>query len=187
MNDERSAPIFFFAPFVSSTMRIEPAWIDHNGHLNMAYYHVLFDRAVDEAFEILGLGPDYVATRNGSTFTAETHVLYRRELLLRHAVRTTVQLVDFDEKRLHLYQEVRHASEGWVAATSESLHLHVEMGARRVAPFPDDILRNLDTMRASHGHMPRPEVAGRVIGLARKPAAAEAEPERRAAAGGTRH
>ena len=41
----------FFAPFVSSVMRVEPAWIDYNGHLNMAYYNVLFDRAVDEALE----------------------------------------------------------------------------------------------------------------------------------------
>ena len=43
----------FFAPFVSSVMTVEPAWIDYNGHLNMAYYNVLFDRAVDEAFELL--------------------------------------------------------------------------------------------------------------------------------------
>ena len=40
---------FFFAPFVSSTMRVEPGWIDYNGHMNMAYYHVLFDRALEEA------------------------------------------------------------------------------------------------------------------------------------------
>ena len=186
MNDERSAPIFFFAPFVSSTQRIQPAWIDHNGHLNMAYYHVLFDRAVDEAFEIIGLGPDYLAARNHSTFTAETHVLYTRELTLRDSVRTTVQLVDFDEKRLHLYQEVRHAGEGWVAATGEALFLHVEMRARRVAPFPRDILANLAAMRASHAGMPRPEAVGRVIGLtSRRRAAHDAPPER--AAAGTRH
>src|SRR5688572_3341505 len=35
----------FFAPFVSSVMRVEKGWIDYNGHLNMAYYNVLFDRA----------------------------------------------------------------------------------------------------------------------------------------------
>ena len=46
----------FFAPFVSSAMRVEPGWIDYNGHLNMAYYNVLFDRAVDEVYELLGLG-----------------------------------------------------------------------------------------------------------------------------------
>jgi acyl-CoA thioester hydrolase len=80
MADERTAPIFFFAPFVSSTMTVEPSWIDYNGHMNMAYYHVLFDRAVDEAFEVVGLGPDYVAERNASYYVAEVHTLYRREL-----------------------------------------------------------------------------------------------------------
>jgi hypothetical protein len=49
----------FFAPFVSSVMRVEPAWIDYNGHLNMAYYNVLFDRAGDEAFDLLGCGAGY--------------------------------------------------------------------------------------------------------------------------------
>ncbi len=28
-------------------MQIEPHWIDYNGHLNMAYYNVMFDRAID--------------------------------------------------------------------------------------------------------------------------------------------
>ena len=53
----------FFAPFVSSVMRVEDHWIDYNGHLNMAYYNVLFDRAVDEAYELIGIGSDYVTQR----------------------------------------------------------------------------------------------------------------------------
>src|SRR5262249_48743347 len=69
----------FFAPFVSSVMRVEPAWIDYNGHLNMAYYNVLFDRAVDEAYELLGIGADYVAKRRHSLYTAEVHLRYLRE------------------------------------------------------------------------------------------------------------
>jgi len=50
----------FFAPFVSSVMRVEPDWINYNGHLNMAYYHVLFDRAFDEVLRLIGADPDYV-------------------------------------------------------------------------------------------------------------------------------
>ena len=53
----------FFAPFVSSVMRVEPQWIDYNGHLNMAYYNVLFDRAVDEIYALIGVGAEYVAAR----------------------------------------------------------------------------------------------------------------------------
>ena len=32
---DRPEPLFF-APFVASVMTVEPAWIDYNGHLNMA-------------------------------------------------------------------------------------------------------------------------------------------------------
>ena len=70
----------FFAPFVSSVMKVEQSWIDYNGHLNMAYYNVLFDRCVDEAYELLGIGLEYLKSRQHSTFTAEAHVRYLREL-----------------------------------------------------------------------------------------------------------
>src|SRR3982751_4459838 len=58
-------------PFQSSVMTVEPAWIDYNGHLNMAYYNVLFDRALDQASDLLGLGPTYLRSHECSTFTAE--------------------------------------------------------------------------------------------------------------------
>ena len=80
MQDEVRTTALFFAPFVSSSMRVEPDWIDYNGHLNIAYYHVLFDRAVDEVFSLVGLNRDYVDTRNASFFAAECHILYKREL-----------------------------------------------------------------------------------------------------------
>ena len=181
MTDERTGPIFFFAPFVSSTMRVEPAWIDFNGHMNMAYYHVLFDRAVDEGFGVVGLGPDYLADRNASYFTAEVHTRYLRELTLNDSVRVTLQLIDFDEKRLHFYMEIRHAAEGWVAATAEHLSLHVDMGTRRVRPFTEDILTNLTVMKAAHARLARPAILGRVGGV---PAKKSDEPM---LATGTRH
>jgi acyl-CoA thioester hydrolase len=182
MAEDRTAPIFFFAPFVSSTMRVEPEWIDYNGHMNMAYYHVLFDRAVDEAFAGVGLGPDYPEERGASYFAAEVHVLYRRELKVNDAVRVTVQLIDSDDKRLHFYLEIRHRVEGWVAASSENLSLHVDMATRKVTPFPADILDNLGVMKAAHARLPRPPALGRVIGMGRHSAAEE--PIR---ATGTRH
>jgi len=169
MADERVAPIFFFAPFVSSTQRVEPAWVDYNGHMNLAYYQVLFDRAVDEAFALVGLGPDYRQAREASFFAAETHTLYKRELTAGEAVRVTIQLIDYDDKRLHFYQEARHAAEGWVAATCENLSLHIDMATRRVAPFPDDILDNLAVMRAAHARLKTPEALGRAMGLRRRP------------------
>jgi acyl-CoA thioester hydrolase len=155
----------FFAPFVSSVMRVEPAWIDYNGHLNMAYYNVLLDRAVDEVFELLGCGLDYVGEHQLSCFTAEAHVRYLRELRADTPVRVTFQLLDYDGKRMHYFEQLFHAGEGWVSATSENMSLHVDMQQKRTAPFPDRILTALARMRASHANLPRPEAAGRGIAM----------------------
>lgn len=155
------------APLVSRTMEIEKEWIDYNGHLNMAYYNVLFDRCADEAFDMLGMGPRYAEERKLTTYTAEVHVCYVRELHLGDRVRGTLQLLDFDEKRFHVFQELHHV-DGWLAATSESLTLHVDMTGPKVAHFPDDILANFKEMHGSHAALSRPERAGRSIGIKRK-------------------
>ncbi len=156
------------APFVSRVMEVEKDWIDYNGHLNMAYYNVLFDRASDEAFEVMGLGPDYAKERRLTIYSAEVHVCYVRELHLGDKVTVTFHLLDHDEKRLRFYQEIRHAEKGWLAATSEQLALHVDMAGPKVAPFPPDILARVEAMRAAHAGLPMPERAGRAIGIRRK-------------------
>jgi len=158
----------FAAPFVSSLMRVEPAWIDYNGHLNMAYYNVLFDRAVDEAYEVLGIGLDYLKQTHHSTFTAEAHVRYLRELHESDPVRVTFQLLDFDSKRIHYFEQLLHADEGWVSATSENMTLHVDMATKKVAPFPDSVVRSLARMKEAHAHLPVPDGAGRRIKMPAK-------------------
>ena len=45
-----------------------PEWIDYNGHLNMAYYVLMFDNATDHFFDLIDLGRDYVERRNHSAF-----------------------------------------------------------------------------------------------------------------------
>ena len=151
------------APFVSRVMEIEKDWIDYNGHLNMAYYNVLFDRAVDEAFELIGCGLDYVKTRRHSCFTAEAHLRYLRELHADDPVRVTFQLIDYDAKRMHYFEQLFHATEGFVSATSEIMSLHVDMLAKKTVAFPPEIVRCLAKMKAAHAKLPRPEVAGRSI------------------------
>ena len=168
MLDRTDLEPLFFAPFVSSVMRVEPAWIDYNGHLNMAYYNVLFDRCVDEAYELLGVGADYLSTHKHSTFTAEVHVRYLRETHENEPVRVTFQLLDYDEKRIHYFQRLFHATEGWMSATSENMTLHVDMAAKKVAPFPEKVRRTLARMKAEHGRLPRPEAAGRSIAMPTK-------------------
>src|SRR4249920_2236431 len=151
------------APFLASVMQIEPQWIDYNGHLNMAYYNVMFDRAIDELWLRLGIGPGYMKARKGSTCTAECHVRYLREIHLGDPVQVSVLLVGADEKRLHTFEELRHATEGWLSATSENMTMHIDMSARKTAPFPPDIRARIQAVADAHAAIPRPEGVGRRV------------------------
>ena len=153
------------APFLSSVMQIEPQWIDYNGHLNMAYYNVMMDRAIDELWLQLGIGPTYMKERHGSTFTAEAHVRYLREIHLGDPVQVSVWLLGADEKRLHTFEELRHAEEGWLSATSENMTVHIDMSVRKVAPFPADIRARIAAVAGSHAVLPRPEGTGRKVAM----------------------
>ena len=157
-----------FAPFVASLMRVEDDWIDYNGHLNMAYYNVLFDRAVDEVYALIGVGADHMKERGLTMFTAEAHVRYLRELHAGDQVRVSFQLLDFDAKRLHYFQELHHAAEGFLSATCEVMSLHVDLASKKTAPFPPDVEQKLRLMAQSHARLPRPEAAGRRISTSQK-------------------
>lgn len=154
-------------PYLSDRLAIEPDWVDYNGHLNMAYYNVLFDRACDVFVASAGLGPDYVAARGLSYMTAEIHVCYLREVFLGAPLQVRTRILDLDAKRLHLFAELIHAEEGWVSATSEQMYLHVDLVARRVVPWPADLRAGLEALWAPTRHLPLPDRAGRRIGIAR--------------------
>src|SRR6201989_2053336 len=150
-------------PFLAWVMQIEPQWIDYNGHLNMTYYNVMFDRAIDELWLKLGIGPGYMRDRHGSTFTAECHVRYLREIHLGDPVQVSILLVGADEKRLHTFEELRHAGEGWLSATSENMTVHIDMSARKTAPFPSDIRARIEALAQAHAAIPRPDGVGRRV------------------------
>lgn len=143
---------------------LDPAWFDYNGHLNMAYYNVLFDNALDCLLDELGGGAAYREKANSSFFTAEAHVSYLRELKPGSKVHTDLRIVDFDAKRLHVFEEL-YSTEGFLSATTETLLLHVDMSGPKVSPMPDELLSTIKTMADIHRTLPRPEQLGRTIGI----------------------
>ena len=152
----------------SSVMAIDPAWVDYNGHLNQAYYGVIFDRSIDQVLMPVGLGPDYIKTRNLSFMTVECHTCFVRELMQTDPVRVVSRIVDVDDKRLHMFSELVHASDGWLSATAEWMFLHVDMSTRRTSAWPADIREKLDALKTAAATLPLPDRVGRKIGIVRK-------------------
>ena len=142
-------------------------WIDSNGHMNLAYYVVVFDLATDALFDHLGIGIPYREATDNSCFTAETHTIYEREVTLGDRLVVRTRLLDADAKRLHYFHEMFHAGDGFRACVQELISLHVDMGTRRTAPFPADRQAAIEAfLRESEGVPPPPE-AGRRIAIPR--------------------
>ena len=156
------------APFKSRLMTVQDDWIDYNGHLNMAYYNVLFDACIDEVHDALGLGAGYRHKANASTFTAQAQIIYVRELHAGDKVYVTCRMLDADEKRTHTFLELFHADDGYLSAVSEQIHLHVDLDTKRVAPFPQNIGENISAMVKAHSRLPRSRHIGQAIGIGDK-------------------
>jgi acyl-CoA thioester hydrolase len=144
-----------------------PEWIDINDHMNVAYYVLAFDLAVDALWHSFGITDDYITNDGGSTFAVESHVRYLRELRLGDPYVVTVQLLGFDEKRIHQFQRLYHGTEHYLAATAEWLNLHVSLDTRRVSPWPGPILDRIRTVADGQSGQPRPAEAGRRITISK--------------------
>lgn len=148
---------------------VREEWTDYNGHMNLAYYVLVFDHATDAFYPTVGLGEAYRDRTNCSSFTVETHTTYPAELLTGEEIYCTTQLLDFDDKRIHYFHAMYHAEKGTLASTTELLAVHVDLTERRVVAMPPEILGNLAAVLEAHRALPRPEQAGRIIGIRRRP------------------
>jgi acyl-CoA thioester hydrolase len=153
------------APFDEYRDVVRPEWIDHNGHMNMGYYVVVFDYATDAFLAWAGLGSEHRRRAQVTTFCLEAHVTYHREVRREDPLRFTTLLLGHDAKRVHYIHEMYHAREGYLAATNELMSLHVSLATRRGASMAPGVLARLAEIQAAHDARPRPPQAGRRIGL----------------------
>jgi acyl-CoA thioester hydrolase len=149
--------------------RVRPEWMDHNGHMNMGFYVVVFDFATDEFFRWIGLDAAHRSAKRVTTFALEAHVTYHREVREGDPLRFTTLLLAHDVKRLHYFHQMFHAEEGYLAATNELMSLHVSEETRRGAPMAPEILERLRPIQKAHDQLPRPPQVGRRMGLATPP------------------
>ena len=122
---------------------VKPEWIDHNGHMNVAFFVLAFDEATDDVYEQWGIGMDYPDTSGCSVFTLGINVDYLGELFEGDAIRVETTLVDHDAKRIHYFHRMIDTGSGKLVATNECLCMNVDLTARKSAPFPDDVIEKL--------------------------------------------
>jgi acyl-CoA thioester hydrolase len=160
------------APLTLHRETVKPEWVDYNGHMNVAYYVLVFDHATDDLLDHIGLDAAYRDAHGGSVFVVEAHVTYENEVMEGDEVAVSTQILDADAKRMHVFHRMHKPGDpdGTTIATNELMILHMDMAERRSAAMPDAIQKRLTDLRTRHAALPHPPQAGRTIGIRRKPA-----------------
>ena len=112
----------------------------------------------------LGVDAGYLAG-GGSFFTVETHLSHLRQLEAGDRVQITTQLLDADEKRLHVFHVLSREGTSDPLATAEQMLLHVDTESGRAAPAREPVRERVAELARRHEALPRPELAGRSIGV----------------------
>ena len=155
------------APLALFTDIVRPEWLDYNQHMTEGYYGVVFGNATDAFMDFIGLDAEYREKTKCTIYTVETHTYFLQELKANNPLHLTTQLLGFDAKRLHIFHQMYHATEDYLAATMEAMLLHVNNEPRVVA-MPPKVLAKAQATLEAHSILPRPSQAGRSINMPAK-------------------
>lgn len=149
------------APITLSLDEVDPELIDDNGHMAALAYATVFSRASKEFLDRLRVGSRYLNEDGRTVFILHWHVTYLREVMEGARLRITGRLLDRGDKLIHYFIEMHvEGEEGYLAATSEHMEIHIDLATRRPAPFLPHIAQLLDAHLAAQAHLPRPPQAG---------------------------
>ncbi|UWQ52116.1 carnitine 3-dehydrogenase (plasmid) [Leisingera caerulea] len=147
---------------VTVSRPVPQSWTDYNGHMNEAHYTEASAQATDRFMEMIGADAEYIAA-GGSYFTVENHVRFLDELHEGDALTVTTQVLTGEGKKMHLFHRL-FGPEGKLAATVETLLLHMDLNARGTSLPSPEVADKLASYAAAHAGLPLPEGAGRHVG-----------------------
>jgi carnitine 3-dehydrogenase len=164
---EPGEPIAAPLQLISPTVPRE--WVDYNGHMSESCYLLVFGDQSDAFFRKIGIDEAYRAGGH-SLFTVQTMIFNLAEAHLGDPLDLSLQLIDADDKRLHIFHAMHHGETGELLATGEQMLVHVDMTAGRSTPMPPALHARVHAILAAHAGLPRPPQAGRAIAIQRKTA-----------------
>lgn len=147
--------------------RVSSNSVDYNGHMNDAEYGRLFSRSLDRWIDCLGLDQRGKETYQYTFFTLEAHICYLKEVKEGEDLTVFPQVIDRDEKRIHLIMIMKNADKQTVA-TSEQMVMGIEKTTNRHSPFPESMHRNLEKYHIAQETLEIPKEVGRKVGITRK-------------------
>ena len=123
---------------------VKQEWVDYNDHMNMAYYVLIFDQALEVALEKFKMGESAAKDLNRSTMVVQTNTKYLREVKQGEEIDIYMTYFDHDKKRLHIKMEMIEKSEKKISANIEWISLYIDLNQRKVTEFEEEKLKLMD-------------------------------------------
>ena len=123
---------------------VKQEWVDYNDHMNMAYYVLIFDQALEVALEKFKMGESAAKDLNRSTMVVETNTKYLREVKQGEEIDIHMTYFDHDKKWLHIKMEMIEKSEKKISANIEWISLYIDLNQRKVTEFEEEKLKLMD-------------------------------------------
>jgi acyl-CoA thioester hydrolase len=155
-------------PSLETTEVVKPEWIDIFGHMNMAYYMLVFDNGTYGFWEHVTRDRPKAEREEMAYAVVEAHINYIGEVSVGQRLRVTTHVLDADSKRFRLFHEMHQVQDGYLAATNEVMGLGFNLKTRRVAPFTPSVCAEIERLRKGHEGVPWHANAGRSITIPRK-------------------
>ena len=127
-----------------STTKIINDWTDYNGHMNLAFYILVFDKGAENILSKFQMGEQSAKTTRKSTMAVESHTTYNNEVKENEEVDVYLSYFDHDKIRLHYKLEMYEKSKNILSATTEVLSLYIDLNHRKVAEFEEEKLKIMD-------------------------------------------
>jgi acyl-CoA thioester hydrolase len=153
------------APLALHACMVKGEWTDYNGHMSESAYLLVFGDASDAFFRFVGIDEAYRAS-GFSLYTIDTRIRNLAELGAGDPLRLTLQLVDLDAKRLHIFHRMTHGGTGAEVAVAEQVLAHVDIRARHSTPLPPELYDRLAVIRAAHSGLTLHPMIGAPFGIA---------------------
>ena len=122
-----------------NSKKIIKDWTDYNGHMNVAYYVLIFDLfGAEVLMDKFNMGEESAKTTKKSTMVVESHITYDQEVKEGDEVDVNLLYFDHDKKRLQYKLEMIHKEKKFLASTIEILSLYIDLNQRKVSEFENE-------------------------------------------------
>ena len=158
-----------FKLFQSKIQNVDEDWIDYNGHMNVAYYTLAFDKVLDDFLETnLKIGPSFVKKEKQGPYSLQANYNYLDELKLNDKFFSKVYIIDSDQKKIHLVLEMINFTTKKIVALCETLLINVDLNIRKSVIYNTVAKRKIKQYQNISKKFPLPLEVGKIIKIKKK-------------------